>query len=604
MNLLRNRKALGLDLGQAAVKAVLLGGNGQSATLEGARVLDCRSEGIIDEEELSRELRPWLERNGWQSQEITVGIPQYLATTQISDFSTASQRSLEDLVAFETQQLAGLSEENFIYDYHAMPAAFGRELPMLIGICRESVVNDRAAPLLANGLRLADLSIAGTALAAAYLDLRPESNRGQAAHLLLDIGVENSTVAIVGGGNLLYSSSLNCGTDRFVQILARELGISAEEAEKEKSRLTINPAAPASPGMRAAAIFESELRSVVSQWQSEEQPDTVQLGLEKICLCGGGALIKGLAPLLAQKFECSSEILSIPNREGQPDPTLVIAYGLALQGVGLSAFNISLAPPQIRSRAHRRRRFPLLAAAVLLLAAITTVAGIRDYRRLENRQANLNRNLQLVEQSEQMIPELETMVAENQLLERLLLPYVEKGNRLRTLTEIIATLGVSRAEIIGDGSNGEFNDVWIVYLADEKSFHAGKEGIGNERDRREREPRRRPPLTPFSADRREDSARTDAGDSETELMTATEIQPWQSFVAAVYTASPEEDRFAQVRRLIEALNQTELLKDVDLLPGPDTVGREDVFRPWLELSSLQNMVYRRFTLRLPIKRIQ
>ena len=163
---------VGLDIGTATVKAVRIEERGRDVVGVEARTFDARAEGILDEREFRNSVAGWLAQSGWDREEISAGLPQYLTTTQVSDFPAGASDGLADMVAYETRQLAGLSEEAFVHDYQVMPPRFGRRNPALIGICRESVARERADALLAAGINLVELSMNGTAVASAFCQLR------------------------------------------------------------------------------------------------------------------------------------------------------------------------------------------------------------------------------------------------------------------------------------------------------------------------------------------------------------------------------------------------------------------------------------------------
>ena len=121
MGLTKTKRAIGLDVGQGAVKVVALSLRAGSIDGLDCHLLDCQEEGLLSPEEVQAQLTPWLEQVGVVKGEYTVGVPQYLSTTQISDFPEDTGQALDDMVAFETQQLAGLSDEPFIFGYHRLP---------------------------------------------------------------------------------------------------------------------------------------------------------------------------------------------------------------------------------------------------------------------------------------------------------------------------------------------------------------------------------------------------------------------------------------------------------------------------------------------------
>ena len=57
---LNSQYALGLDIGQSTVKAVLLSQQGKRVRFVGKRILDCRAEGLLGAAELRAHLPGWL----------------------------------------------------------------------------------------------------------------------------------------------------------------------------------------------------------------------------------------------------------------------------------------------------------------------------------------------------------------------------------------------------------------------------------------------------------------------------------------------------------------------------------------------------------------
>ena len=608
MALFGKNYALGLDIGQATVKAVLLSRSGHTVRVEGKGTLDLRAEGIIDEHELYRELRPWVNNQGWQKYDIVASIPQYVATTQITDFPPGSDKNLDEMVSFETQQLAGLSEDSFLHDYQPQPPKFGRRNPVLIGICRESVIEERATNLREAGVPLTDFTISSTALAAAYLHLYPESGARETPQLVLDIGAENTTAAILAGGDLLYTASLMCGADRYNQILAQELGISVEKVEEQNKQYRINPADRDSPPITAARIFEREILNTIEQWRSDERPEIGRIQFSKVCICGGGAAINGIDKYLSDLLECPAEIIGVPlTDEDQDDPRLVTAYGLALQGVGASAVTISLAPPTMKQWVHRRRRFPCLATAIVTSILVVALLQTRHYLYLRDRESKLDAIEAKLERSNEIIPELEEIDLQTQMYERILTPYAESCNHTRQLQMTINELGRACNELANNSTNTRSKrdtGGWVIYIADEKSYHSGKQdrtGENYESGSISTQPR-----APFAITDGEKSGEKEITDATAETLTlaVSDHPTWKSFVAAIYAAQPADHPLSRVRAFTDALNSSELFENskqdrVDTFQDKDIRGREDIFRPWLD-SPVNLNNYRRAVIRLPL----
>jgi Tfp pilus assembly PilM family ATPase len=211
----KKRLSLGLDLGSACFKSVVLGLQDGKPVVVRQHSLGVRAQGILNEADLYASAAEWLQRTECNGLPTAVGLPQFLSTTQVIDFPAGSgEAGLDEMVAFETRQLAGLSDEAFVHDYHVLPPGFGRRNPVLIGICRETVIRERMAALQQAGIAAPQLAMSGIAAVNSLLHLHPEAAGGQAPVLLVDIGQENSSAVILAAGQPLFSSRAGLYTAR------------------------------------------------------------------------------------------------------------------------------------------------------------------------------------------------------------------------------------------------------------------------------------------------------------------------------------------------------------------------------------------------------
>ena len=597
---LQKKRSIGLDIGQASVKAVALAVQGKAVVMTESRLLDTRAQGIVGEEELYTAVAGWLEQVGYARDDINAGLPQYLATTQVADFPPGGSGSLDEMVAYETRQLAGLSEEGFLHDYQLMPPKFGRRNPVLIGICRQSVVQARADALVGGGIRLVDLGMSGTAVANAFFHLNPRSLALEPPQLLLDIGVDSSTMIVVAGGQVLFVGSLLFGAEKFSQALAAHLGMNEENAEKAKLTARLNPKDTESPLAVAARQLDTELANAIENWRSQERPEIGERGFAKIWLSGGGARLAGLDEYLAQSHGCPAELygpVAKPSLEAAPE--LVTAYGLALQGLHRGTVEISLCPNDISWLRRRERRFGYLVAAVVFVALFLAGMLFRGHRRLVARQQMLENRMVETQTCETLIPQLEDTATEIRQYEKMLLPFVEKGNRAQRLLLAIHELVQARGE-----------DDWFVYFADEFSFHEGKKGL-DEEDTTEHEPRAEvgpgpavPALIPEAAPGPAAAAETPA--SFENVIPVEDMAQLQALIAAGFTLHLENQPYRPIREIVKKLNASDLFEGVDLPQQSERAGREDIFESWTRFFAAIRAArgqkasrYDDFTIRMP-----
>ncbi|MFW6414003.1 MAG: pilus assembly protein PilM [Verrucomicrobiota bacterium] len=587
---MNTKYAVGVDIGSNTVKAVLLRKQKNAVSVIGKEMFDCRAEGIIHDHELFREIRHRLQQRKWLKYEITSNIPQYLATTQITDFPPQGNRSLEEMVSYESAQLAGMSEEDFIVDFQRMPSFNGLTNPVVMGLCKETVVREKALNITNNSLKLADLAMDGTAIAGAYFYLYHEADKENELRLLLDIGAEISTAVIVRGGSFLHTTSLFCGTNRYIQALAKEAGISKQEAEHIKTENN-------SATRKAAQVFEAELVSTLEQWREEGPTAASSETFKKVMVCGGGARIPAIRKYLQETTDCPTELIGIAITSGKDiEPQFLTSFGLALQGLKTSPLDISLTPDFIRKENYRRKRFVFLLAALVFFILFMTHALVRSTSTLKEEHEELNQRLEYLEKVENLAPKVTDMEEETEQVSKNIFPLLVKGWRAPLINKIIQELGAARQKVsvpeMGQQTDLQ-EDILTVYIGDSATFHAKKEEERSQNGK---------PLPLNLPSRFQENRRPDT--SEEDIVTEQrmdDIARWENIVCGMLVRSDTKQRYEQIRRLIKHLQETETFANIDLMPGPEWTGREDIFRPWLRITDEGLLAdYHRVHLRIPL----
>ncbi len=607
MQLWRNDKlAVGLDAGQAAVKAVaVIRRNGAPPEVTGLRCLDTRTEGILDPSELHRHLPGWLGEAGWRKLEITAGLPVHMTQTRVADFPPADGAALEEMIAYETQQLAGLSEERFVQDHARLPARPNHPNSVLIATCRESLVSARGASLAEAGLKIAGFGVNGIAMANAWISLYPEeAGKAGGPVLLVDVGASGGTLAVLRNGHVEHLAGLMVGIERYVQTLARQTGCPEAEAEKRLLAGRLDDSRGEAALTQVSRALEGELRTELEHWRNQERPGIAETAPVKIALCGGGARVPGLAPILAVAFDCPVEEVGVPvpgdGTAGAPvvrDPRFMTAYGLALQGVDAAPYPLSLATPALRAEARRRRNFPvLLAAAVLFWFALGLILAWMTQRCLVERQYLAGR-LNELHSCADLIPRLDDAVDQIESREMMLMPVVSKANRVGRFLRTVEALTQAKGP-----------DDWFVYVADADSYRENMNRPENRAGaaRAAAVPVRDTPSSPFlpvpppSVPAAGDIGPTSLAPEFSLRILATEVKPLRTMIVAGYTPAGAQ-AYKQIKELAAKINRTPLFEAADALAESERIEREDIFLPWQEMFRNRPEHWKAFSLRLPFK---
>ncbi|MBQ6474159.1 MAG: pilus assembly protein PilM [Victivallales bacterium] len=583
------KHAYGIDLGQTSVKAIGIARSGGGVKILRHARLDIAAEGILDESELygSDGLPKWLGENRLTTQRAVLGVPQYLCTTQVSNFvANAKREALEKAVALETAQLAGLSDEPFLSDYQCMPPALGRENPILIGVCREQAIQELADKYAGAGVALHEMAMNGLAAANALFQLHPEllesPKEGKLkvnahdkqetpvapdqskVHLLLDIGAENTTAVILAGGDVLYTGGLLFGANRFTQAMAASLNVTEKEALARRATWSPDWDTEASPLLACALQLAGEMRATISHWRDGETASIAPNPIARIWLCGGGARMPGLAAYLSRTWDCPVEVFGPVLADGAPpSPEFAVAYGLALQDVGLAHLSLSLAPRLLRWQRAREDRFPYLVWATIIFF-MTVVAGMvcADVW-LTQRQVVLQEGMTELNSCAHLVPQLDKARDEYAHYQTMMLPIVEMGSRGQRFLQALEVVSAA----LEQGN-------WCVYMTDE--FSHQDYGVAREAPPSQKSVPAPTSLfgEPYSA--QETAAATPAG------IAVDSLPLLRTMFIGGFTPVPGNKRFEAVLGIQNRLNASGVFRNVDWLDeNTEATGREQqVMQPW------------------------
>ncbi|MFW6414233.1 MAG: hypothetical protein ACOCZS_02920, partial [Verrucomicrobiota bacterium] len=449
---------LGLHVTAGSARFLVLKETGNGFHILLMEKVDFRNEGLLDEADFASHLKDWLQEYGVSDAEIVLGVSQEVSNIQVMDFPPNSQATLASMVAYQTGQLAELSEDSFIHHYQIMPADEKRPCPVLVGVCLKGVIDERLHQYESNGIQLTDLGMESTGLANSCCALYPEVLEAEHPQLILDIEEDGSTVVILWQGRMLYAGWLTCGSGNYIQACADRDGVPVEKIETNREDLDVTRRrTPDDPVDAVNQLLLNELHANIEQWREQEEVDAEEASIGSIYVSGEGAELAGLTSMLGAAFQCPCQLLGMQDSEGQVLPAFTVAYGLALQRLEAAPFQISLAPPSLKALARRNKRLPILTAATGLLGLLLVMFSLWNFARFQEKTQIYQKQLSELEQCEAEVTDLENVVTDVKKLQEVQLPVLEHGNRALLFAATIDQLSAARGE----------ND-WFVYIGGDK----------------------------------------------------------------------------------------------------------------------------------------
>ncbi|MCR4573592.1 MAG: hypothetical protein K5787_07475 [Lentisphaeria bacterium] len=602
---MKNKRSIGLDIGSASVKVSVFEGDGRNARFVEAREFDLTEEGILNEGEMYHGLHDWLAGQKLLGAKTCLGIPQYIATTQLADFPPSKPSQLAALVEQETKQMGDFTDEHFLHGYVSVKGGFGRKNPVLIGLCREQAIREKMDALSRADIPCDDVAMSGMAVVNTLYHLHPEYLDEKRPILILDLGKVNSTAIVVTGGQPLFMGSMMFSGDSFEQAVRERVsshkslaGMGEHGVATMLAEVDLTAESSHSDLWRAAKSLDSEIQNVVEHWRSQECAELAEVPINKVYLCGGASRVGGLRAWLENAFESKMELLG-PEFGGTVHPEYAVAFGLGLESAHGSSLPLSLLPPDVVAMQHRKKRFPYAVGAAA--AIVLSILGIEllAWHASSGMMQQMSHYEEQLRDCEALIRKIDENMAAIGNLEQRMAPVAETVNRSGRILKTLDLLSRSTE----DGT-------WFYYLADVASYRGwgGREEHAEEIQEAARRGRRLP-----KEQKKAVGGLFDGGVAEKENRTDMEfpvvvrvgsVKDEAAMIAAGFTTMEDKAGYSEamkrVGELAVKLSDKKVFGRVDTTEDISEGARAELAAPWTDfLLKMKGHHYKPFTLRMP-----
>jgi general secretion pathway protein L len=391
------QKILGLDLGAHSLKAVLL-----ETTYRGFTVVETDRRPVPPGDAPLRErqaaaARDLLAERGWRPDSTVVAFPGSGLASHVVTLPFTDPRRIEQTLPFEVEGLIPFDLADVAWDWQPLGTRDGRS-DLYVGVVRREELQGLLAALSGAGIDPRAVLPAAPAYAALFSAgaVADEEAGAPGADVLLDVGLERTSVCLVAAGACGAARTFAFGSANLARAIARELALSEPDAEAilaaECGGPDLSPALAerardprAADALRRALVpLVRELRATLKAWQARAGARPVR----RLLLAGELARLPGLPDLLASEAPSVAPLaLAGPaaERVGAPEaPGLALALAAALRGhLGGRATRLNLrrgAFAYLRDFQHVRDKVVRLAAyAGLLLLLAAASAGVKAF---------------------------------------------------------------------------------------------------------------------------------------------------------------------------------------------------------------------------------
>jgi len=379
--------AWGIDLGNCALKALKLGIGPEKvevldfAVIEHEKIL---SQPDLDNQQrtdlIDKALDTFLSEHDVNNSFVVVSVPGQNSFARFIKLPPVEKKRIPEIVRYEAIQQIPFEIADVEWDWQAFFQADGPEVEVGIFAIKRDLVKKALQPFAqANCL----INIVQMAPMALYNFLRYDQKHIQEALnkeaiVTLDIGADNTNLVIADGPRV-WQRNIPIGGNQFTAAVQKTFKLSFSKAEVIKRT--------ASTSKYARQIFQA-MRPVFADLAAEVQrslgfysSSNRQVQFREVLALGNAMKLPGLVKFLQQSlslpvkrldnFESLTLTADIsPAEFTKRLPTLGVAYGLALQGLGYGIITSNLLPREIiRQTQWQRKRSWFIAAAACFVGA-------------------------------------------------------------------------------------------------------------------------------------------------------------------------------------------------------------------------------------------
>jgi len=385
-----NRAVWGIELGQCALKAICLRAADKKVEvvdhvhLEHAKIL---SQPDADRPALIAEaMNKLVQEHDLSGAVLVVGVPGQHTLARFTKLPPVDKKKIPEIVKYEAQQQIPFDMEEVIWDYQVFQDPETMETEVGIFAMRRDLLREHLHPLSSRDLEPGAVQSSPLAL---FNALKFDGLCGQEPVCILDIGAQNTDLIVVEGESL-WTRNIPIGGNSFTEALVKTFKLSFRKAEKLKRDAQKHKyARQIFQAMRPAfADLVAEVQRSIGFFTSSRRG--VKLG--KIIAMGNAFKLPGMVKFVQQNLGMDvvrpTTFSKLSVKEAPNAPQLVdrllsfgVAYGLALQGLGIAQITSNLLPPEIAKQVVWRKKTPWfygVAACLALAAGIVWAKNIRD----------------------------------------------------------------------------------------------------------------------------------------------------------------------------------------------------------------------------------
>ena len=421
----------------------------------------------LEEDNPNEMIRQWISQHNLSKSLCNVALNGNQTVFQGGKIPHSDPRTARQVAAMDITQFNEMAGDEMEYDVADFEFDFEPGMRRYImSMARPAAIEKALHKTDQMNLRPSDLIPTPIAL---FNALESFTNEHKQPWCYVNIGHNQTDVAIGGKNGLLFARTIAVGGKIFTDAVAAETGLPGAQAEvRKQSECGLRETDSCCESLRAAADrWISQFNACMGVFKSQIPEE--QLNIPQLVISGGGARLTGFKAYLISKLSMqvmeAQELPNIPPSYKKHIGQYDIAYGLAISSFDSAIAKLSLLPEDLKDEVIFRAKKPWwVAAAIFLFIAmgVYSATGVyllkRDGALLHEERTRLRSR----EKIDDRITQLKLM--ESQVLKNSV-----------PLAQLLMNGPISR-ELLSLVCSSVDPDDWITLFCDEKIYNPEEQG--------------------------------------------------------------------------------------------------------------------------------
>ncbi len=354
-------ETFGLDITDSSLRIAKLKKKRGVLSLASFREVEIKP-GIIEEGEIKNEdaLTEIIKRaltkvkgEKLRTRYIVASLPEEKSFSQVIQMPKMKEEELQSAVLFEAENYIPLPLNQVYLDFQNVPPVRDHldHFDVLIAALPKTTIDPYILCFKKAGLRPHVLEIESQSIARALV----KNETSSSTILLIDFGKNNTGFIIFSGRSIRFTSSIPISSQQLTKAVSQVLKVDLEKAEQLKIKHGLQITKQNTQSKQISEAMTPILIDLVEQIKkylafyqthtSYEHLPVDSKGVEKVLLCGGGANLKGLSPLLSKELKIpvelgnpwvnilSGSLKETPNLSYEKSLSYTTVLGLALRAI-------------------------------------------------------------------------------------------------------------------------------------------------------------------------------------------------------------------------------------------------------------------------------